>query len=131
MATTAFRQPTPPKRILVAEDDLLVAQTIRMALAVDGHQVSIAEDGEQALAMFSAGEFDLVIADFRLPKVDGLELAQAIKAQFPALPIVLITAYAESIERRMGKVSNIDLMLEKPFSVEDLLGALRKIFPET
>ena len=129
MATTTLRRRIPPKRILLVEDQLLVAHTVRMALVVDGHTVEIAQDGEQGLAMFKEGNHDLVIADFELPKVDGLELAQGIKATSPQIPIILITAHADEIKSTMGKVSNIDALLHKPFSVPDLYDALLKIFP--
>jgi DNA-binding response OmpR family regulator len=131
MATTTLNRRIPPKRILVVEDDLLVAHGVRMALAVDGHTVEIAPDGEQGLARFKQGKHDLVIADFILPKVDGLELAQAIKEMSPQSPIILITAHADEIKSSMGKVSNIDLLLHKPFSVSELQAALLKLFPPT
>jgi CheY-like chemotaxis protein len=129
MASTEFRQRIPPKRILVVEDELVAAHSIRTVLTVDGHTVEIAGDGEQALAMFKAGEYDLIVTDFKLGKMDGLELAEAMKQHSPATPIILITAYAEGIGGGMGKVSNIDLVLAKPFSVAELQEALRRIFP--
>ena len=101
-----------------------------MALVVDGHTVEIAQDGEQGLAMFKKGKPDLVIADFELPKGDGLELAQAIKEASPECPIILITAHADEIKSSMGKVSNIDVLLHKPFSVPELHDSLLKIFPD-
>jgi DNA-binding response OmpR family regulator len=124
------RQPVSPKRILVAEDDPLVAHTIRMALVVDGYTVQMAQDGEQALAMFKDGDYDLVITDFRMAKMDGLELAEAIKKLSPAKPIILITAFLEAIKTSMGNVSNVDLLLGKPFSVRDLRAALTKFFAD-
>jgi CheY-like chemotaxis protein len=126
-STSTKPQPIPSKRILVVEDELLVAQTIRMALAADGHKVEIAANGEQALAMFAAGEYELVVTDFQLGKMDGLELAQAVKERVPTCPTILITAYAETVLRG-GKVSNVDHLLGKPFSLTELHRALRKVF---
>jgi DNA-binding response OmpR family regulator len=126
--TSTPLQPIPPKRILVVEDDLVLAQTVRVALALEGHKVEVAGDGEQASAMLEAGRPDLVIADFKLPKMDGLELAQAIKERAPSCPVILITAYAEAV-LRTGNVSNVDNLLGKPFSMAQLHGALMKIFP--
>ena len=131
MATTTLHRRIPPKRILVVEDDLLVAHTVRMALAVDGHAVEIAQDGEQGLASFRQDKHDLVIVDFQLPKLDGLELAQAVKESCPQIPVILITAHADSIQRSRGKVSNIDILLNKPFSVRELQDALLKLFPSS
>ena len=110
------------------EDDFVLAQTIRVALTVAGHQVEIAGDGEKALALLETGDRDLVITDFKLPKMDGLELAQAIKERVPSCPIVLITAYAEAV-LAAGKVTNVDYLLGKPFSMGQMHGALTKIFP--
>ena len=129
MALTEPRQRIPPKRVLVVEDDVLVAHSIRMVLAADGHTVEMAQDGEQGLAKFKAGEYDLILTDFQLGKIDGLELADAIKQHSPEKPVVLITAYTEAINNSMGEVSNVDLLLRKPVSAAELQEALRKIFP--
>jgi DNA-binding response OmpR family regulator len=126
MASTPS-QPLPPKQILVVEDDLVLAQTIRVTLALEGHKVEIAADAEQALTMFETGDYDLVITDFKLPKMDGLELAQVIKERAPSRPIILITAHAEAVFG-MGNVSNVDNLLGKPFSSAELQGALVKVF---
>jgi len=128
MAPTGPRQRIPPKRILVVEDDVVVAHSIRMVLAADGHMVEMAQDGEQALAKFKASEYDLIVADFKLGKMDGLELADAIKQHSPAKPIILITAYTEKIDSSMGEVSNVDLLLRKPVSAGELQEALRRVF---
>ena len=125
--TSTSLPPIPPKRILIVEDDLVLAQTVRVALALEGHQVEVAGDGEQALAMFEASPPDLVVADFQLPKMDGLELAQGLKERAPWCPIILITAYAEAV-LRTGTVSNVDMVLGKPFSRAQLGAALRKVF---
>jgi CheY-like chemotaxis protein len=96
---------------------------------VDGHSVDLAQDGQQGLAMFQAGQYDLVITDFKLgTTMDGLELAAAIKQDSPTTPIVLVTAYAAKMEG-MGKVSNVELVMKKPFSVADLYETLLKLFP--
>jgi CheY-like chemotaxis protein len=129
MASTEFRKRIPAKRILVVEDEIVAAQTIQTVLTVDGHSVDLAQDGQQGLAMFQAGQYDLVITDFKLgTTMDGLELAAAIKQDSPTTPIVLVTAYAAKMEG-MGKVSNVELVMKKPFSVADLYETLLKLFP--
>jgi len=115
--------------MLVVEDDLLVAHTLRMALAVDGHKVDVAPDGEQALGLLTEGDHDLVITDFKLAGMDGLDLAQAIKERSPTKPVILITAHVEAMKGPMGKVSYIDHIMEKPISVTELHAVLQKIFP--
>lgn len=131
MTTTHIRRRIPPKRVLVVEDEPLVGITIQKVLLVDGHTVEVAADGPQALSMFGASHYDLVITDFQLGQMDGLEVAAAIKKLSPTKPIILITAYAEKINSSMGKVSNVDLVLNKPFSVAQLHEAVGKIFSES
>jgi CheY-like chemotaxis protein len=128
MAINPAPRKLPPKRVLVADDESLVAFTIRRVLLLEGHTVELAEDGEKALNLFEAGSYDLVITDFRLPGMDGLELAEAIKQRVPETRVILITAYAERIQPGMGKISNVDLVLGKPFSVEQLHEALETVF---
>ena len=130
MATTEFRKLVSPKRILVVEDEKVAALSIRTILAADGHVVEIAEDAEQALVFMLSSQYDLVLTDFQLPGRDGLELAALIKQRFPDMPIILVTAYAEKIGGTMGKVSNVDLVVSKPFSVVELQRALQNAFPE-
>lgn len=127
MTETILRTATAPKSILVVEDETVAALSIRTVLVAEGHTVEIAADGEQALTMFSAGRYDLVITDFKLAKLDGLELAEVIKQVAPAIPIILITAYADKIGATTGSVSNVDVVVNKPFSVAQLQGALQKV----
>jgi CheY-like chemotaxis protein len=107
----------------------MVAQTLRMVLAVDGHSVEIAEDGVQALTMFDKSKHDLVITDFKMSNMDGLELAEEIKKRSPATPVILLTAFVEAIKGIGGHVSNVDIVLGKPCSVLQLQAALEKLFP--
>ncbi len=130
-AASGHRAMYSQKRILVVEDDPVVARMIQMAMTVDGHSVQVAKDSDEAIATLSNTEFDVVFTDFRLlGSMDGLELAEAIKQQRPALPIVLITAYADRIQSAMGQVSNVDVLLKKPASVMDLHKALNQLFPD-
>jgi CheY-like chemotaxis protein len=83
-------------RVLLVEDDVLVALGVTAVLEDMGHQATRAMDGSQALSFLNAGEaFDLVITDYAMPGMTGLELAHAIQASWPALPVVLATGYAE------------------------------------
>ena len=128
MAITEFRQRVSPKRVLVVEDEPVAALSVRTILAADGHVVEIAENAERALLMLQTAQYDLVLTDFQLPRMDGLELADTLKQCFPDMPIILITAYAEKIGASMGKVSNVDLVVSKPFSVVDLQRAVHTVF---
>lgn len=118
-----------PKRILVVDDEPQVADTIRMVLAISGHKIEIAQDAKLALAVFEAGKYDLVISDFSLGNMNGLALARAIKERAPQQPIILITAYAESMAMKKDELRDINFLLGKPFALGELQGALEAIFP--
>ena len=107
---------------------MLSAHTLRLSLTVDGHEVDVAGSGEKAVTLFETKKYDLVITDFILPGMDGLELAEAIKQRAPSTPVMLITAYAESLPGAMGQVSNVDVLLSKPLSLGKLQEALQKVF---
>lgn len=112
------------KRILLVEDQDLVRAALRMMLELDGHMVTEACNGAEALNSFSSGEFDLVITDFEMPLMKGNELAISIKRIAPSLPILMITAS----ERARGEVDNpVDAFLNKPLTMPDLRGALGKL----
>ena len=129
MLTDPVRKSLQPKRILLAEDDAMVAITLSRFLSALGHSVDVAEDAKQALANFERDKHALVITDFKMPQMDGLELAEAVKKRSPTTPVILITAYAETVQATGGVVSNVDIVLGKPCSVTQLSAALSKIFP--
>src|SRR5581483_10552535 len=105
---------TSPKRILVVDDEPLVAFTLLRVLVSRGHTVEMAGDGEQALGLYEAGKYDLVISDFLMPKMDGLELARVIKERSAMQPLILLTAHAEALTSGKDRVSNVDLVVGKP-----------------
>ncbi|MDB6125723.1 MAG: putative Histidine kinase [Pedosphaera sp.] len=118
----------PQKQILVVDDEPLVAETIRFVLTSSGHKVEMAVDAEEALALFAADKFDLVITDLSLPTLDGFELASAIKERCATQPIILITAYADTLDTKRKDFSKVDFVLGKPFSLEDMRDTLAKAF---
>jgi len=117
------------KKILVVDDEPHVAGTIRMVLAHAGHSVEIVASAQSALAAFAIGKYDLIISDLSLGKMNGLQLADAIKAQCPSQPIILATAHAESIERDKTRLGKVDGLLGKPFSLTQLQALMDRIFP--
>ena len=129
MSQTETTQKISPKRILVVDDEPPVAETIRIILTMSGHTVEIAESVEQALRLFEVGKYDLIFTDYALGKLTGLDLARTIKSKSPTQPIILITGYAESLELREGRLADTDLMMGKPFSLEEMYAALAKFFP--
>jgi CheY-like chemotaxis protein len=112
------------KRILIVEDQEPVRVCLRMMLELEGHQVTEASDGAEALKLFAISHFDLVITDFEMPVMKGNELAVSIKQLAPSLPILMITASA--LARRNAE-NPVDALLDKPFTMPDLHRALGKL----
>jgi two-component system, cell cycle response regulator CpdR len=115
-------------RILVAEDDEPVRAFVRKALEMDGHVVTTAEDGGLALDVLieQNGAFDLLLSDIRMPMMDGIALALSAARQYPDLPILLMTGYAEQRERASELDAIIEDVITKPFALADLRGLVSK-----
>jgi two-component system, cell cycle response regulator CpdR len=109
-------------RILIAEDEEPVRTLVARALADDGHDVSTTADGAEALDVLKreAGRFDLLLADIKMPVMDGLALALATARDFPRLPILLMTGHADQRERATGLEALISDIIAKPFAVADI-----------
>jgi CheY-like chemotaxis protein len=82
---------TPRKAVLIADDNEDVSDLLQELLESAGYVVHVAADGEEALAQFHAKPIDLVVTDMRMPKVGGLQVLRAIKAEQPAVPVILLT----------------------------------------
>jgi CheY-like chemotaxis protein len=109
-------------RILIAEDEEPLRALVTRALAEDGHFVVAAADGAEALEMLQRerGGFDLLLADIKMPVMDGIALALAVARDFPALPILLMTGYADQRERVSGLEALIVDVIAKPFAVAEI-----------
>jgi two-component system, cell cycle response regulator CpdR len=112
------------KRILLVDDEPSVREAFRMMLEFDGHSVTEANNGAEALDLFTKGQFDLVTTDLEMPVMKGNELAVGIKNLAPKQPILMITAY----EKELGDSENpVDSILNKPFTLNNLRGAIAKL----
>ena len=130
LIATPMKMPAfPQRRILVVDDEPLVCDAVKMMLDFDGHLVQTAGNGKDALALFEEGRFDLVITDFEMPAMKGDELAAAIKARAPKQPVVMITAYAEMLQASGNPLTGVDLIISKPFLLENLREAIAKVTP--
>ena len=109
-------------RILIAEDEEPLRGLVARALAEDGHEVETTADGAEALDKLQreAGRFDLLLADIKMPVMDGLALALATARDFPTLPILLMTGFADQRERASGLEALISDVISKPFSVAEI-----------
>lgn len=107
--------PAIQKCVLVVDDEPAVRELVQFFVRHSGHLAETAASGVEALKKIDAGRFDLVFTDLLMPGMNGDELAREIKKRHPALPIVLLTGYAPR-----AIPSGISLVLNKPFSREDL-----------
>lgn len=120
-----------PRNILVVDDEVYVCDALRMLLSLDGHEVATANSGSEALSLFSQRSFDLVITDYSMPAMKGDELAAAIKARNPKQPVVMITAYVEALTSNRAALTCIDVLVSKPFRLEQLREAIAKALPQS
>jgi two-component system, cell cycle response regulator CpdR len=109
-------------RILLAEDEEAVRSFVKRALEQDGHRVFEAEDGGIALDILQSDidGFDLLLSDIRMPVMDGIALALAAARDFPQMPIILMTGYADQRERAVDLQALIEDVISKPFALADL-----------
>ena len=110
-------------RILVAEDDDNVRSFVVRALQMSGHDVLDASDGGLALEMVAEhkGKFDLLVSDIKMPVMDGISLALSVGADYPDLTILLMTGFADQRERAHGLDALIYDVINKPFSLAQLI----------
>ena len=116
------------RRILVVEDNLDLAELVRMHLRDAGYAVEPCSDGRSALQRLQAEPFDLVILDLMLPGMDGLELCRRLRAQPNYLPILMLTAKSSELDRVLGLEVGADDYVTKPFSIRELLARVKALF---
>ena len=111
-------------QILVVDDETAVCETIKMVLEHDGHKVQVANSGPEALALLERSKFDLVTTDFSMLGMNGDTLAAAIKERIPKQPILMISANGAMAKYAGNPLPGVDLVIGKPFSLEDLRKAI-------
>ncbi len=111
-------------RILVVDDEQSLVETIRYSLNRDGHDVSVAYDGIEALDVARRQRPDLIVLDVMLPKLDGFEVCRTLRSETTA-PILMLTARASEIDKVVGLEIGADDYLAKPFSLRELLARVR------
>ena len=107
-----------PTRILLVDDEQAILTLLSYPLRKDGYEVVRAADGREALARFSENSFDLVVLDVMMPKLDGLEVCRRLRAK-SSVPIIMLTAKAEEIDKVLGLELGADDYITKPFSMRE------------
>jgi DNA-binding response OmpR family regulator len=115
----------PRERILVVEDDAIIGSELLKALAASGYDVSLAQNGEAALADGNAHPPDLVLLDLGLPDIEGVELCRRLRAGLPETVIVVLTARTEEFEVVVALDAGADDYLTKPFRLTELGARIR------
>jgi DNA-binding response OmpR family regulator len=119
------------KNILVIEDERDIADLIRLHLEDLNYRVSVAPDGNTGLHKSSAGSWDLIILDLRLPGVDGLEICRRLRQRSEYVPILMLTSKSSELDRVVGLEIGADDYVTKPFSVLELMARVKAILRRT
>jgi two-component system, chemotaxis family, chemotaxis protein CheY len=118
------------RHILVVDDEKHVAQTFQAGLEkLPCCQVEVATSGEQALSLLQEQPYHLVITDYKMPGMSGLVLAELIRQQWPALPILMITAYASDLPRDAVHGDQIARILNKPLTLVEMRRVAEELLP--
>jgi len=116
-----------PKRVLIVEDDMPIADLLRLHLQDEGYQVTHCADGNQGLAQLRTGGWDALILDLMLPGVDGLEICRQARAMATYTPIIITSARSSEVHRILGLELGADDYLVKPFSVLELVARVKAL----
>ena len=111
-------------RILVAEDDGAIREFVSRALAHRGHQVTVVNDGTEALAAFAEERYELLLTDIVMPVMDGITLALKVSKDHPETRILMMTGYAAEKQRAHNLDALIHDVVTKPFSMEQICDAV-------
>jgi len=115
-------------KILVADDEQAVRESLRRSLTFNGYEVVLAEDGAQAVELIEKEQPTLVILDVMMPQMDGLEVCRTLRSTGDDRPILLLTARDGVSDRVAGLDAGADDYLPKPFALEELLARVRSLF---
>lgn len=114
-------------RILITEDDLPLASFVRKGLEAEHYAVDVSSDGEQARAMATEFDYDLVVLDLNLPRTDGVVILRQVRTKKPSLPILILTARSRVEDRVQCLDMGADDYVVKPFSFSELSARIRAL----
>ena len=118
------------KKVLVVDDEKLIVKGIRFSLEQEGMEVDCAYDGEEAFNMAKEKEYDMILLDVMLPKMDGFEVCQAIR-EFSDMPIIMLTAKGEDMDKILGLEYGADDYITKPFNILEVKARIKAIMRRT
>ncbi len=118
------------KKLLVVDDEPVLLKSLKYSLEQEDYQIETAVDGEMALNRALDEEFDLIVLDLMLPKMDGLEVCKKIREQ-SVVPIIILTAKGDDSSKLLGLEYGADDYLTKPFNILELKARIKAIFRRT
>ena len=118
------------RRVLVVDDEKLIVKGIRFSLEQDGMEVDCAYDGEEALKLARENAYDMILLDVMLPKHDGFEVCQQIR-EFSDVPIVMLTARSDDMDKILGLEYGADDYITKPFNILEVKARIKAIIRRT
>lgn len=117
------------QRVLVVDDEKLIVKGIRFSLEQEGMEVDCAYDGEEAVQKAKENEYDIILLDVMLPKLDGFEVCQQIR-EFSSVPVIMLTAKGDDMDKILGLEYGADDYITKPFNILEVKPALRRLSAE-
>lgn len=114
------------KRVLVVDDEKLIVKGIRFSLEQDGMEVDSAYDGEEALEAARKKEYDIVLLDVMLPKLNGFEVCQQLR-EFSDVPVIMLTAKGDDMDKILGLEYGADDYITKPFNILEVKARIKAI----
>jgi CheY-like chemotaxis protein len=115
-------------RILLADDDAATRDLVKRALEADGHSVLVTQDGNEALEQArEGGQFDLLVTDVEMPMLDGVKLAERAFPLQPGLRVLLMSGFADQLERAKDLSGPHVAVLSKPFTLDQVRASVRKL----
>ena len=114
-------------KVLVVEDDNAMAVALNDGFQYEGHEVTLARDGAQGLALASNDQFDIIILDVMLPKMSGLDVCRQLRSNGNQIPIIMLTARGQEIDKVLGLKIGADDYVTKPFSFMELAARVEAV----
>ena len=119
-----------PKKLLIVDDEASIVKGLRFTLLQDGYEVDTAYDGQEALDKAAENTYDLIVLDVMLPVVDGLHVCQTIR-ETSSVPIIMLTAKGEDMDKILGLEYGADDYVTKPFNILELKARIKSILRRT
>lgn len=116
------------KKVLIVDDEQSIRTLLKFNLEKDGYEVTAAVDGAEGFAKASTDEFDFIILDLMLPKMDGMEICKRLRQDKIETPILMLTAKDDELEKIIGLELGADDYMTKPFSPREVLARMKAIF---